>query len=167
MGRDPFVKVQLAGAKSTEDALRKLPPRMQRAAIRRVMIALAAPMVSDAQSEIDTAAPKGSGATKRIIRVSATLSRRQKRGETKGKDEIKIYVGVGPSRKAHLIELGTGPRYTKTGAYRGEMPANPYIAVAFRANAMDYLKQLGPALGKEVEKTAARYYRRLRSQRGG
>lgn len=25
---------------------------------------------------------------------------------------------------AHLVDLGSGPRYTKSGAYRGEMPAN-------------------------------------------
>lgn len=28
---------------------------------------------------------------------------------------------------AHLVEFGTGPRYTSSGAYRGQMPANPFF----------------------------------------
>ena len=28
---------------------------------------------------------------------------------------------------AHLVEFGTGPRYTAGGAYRGQMPATPFF----------------------------------------
>ena len=28
---------------------------------------------------------------------------------------------------AHLVEFGTGPRYTASGAYRGQMPADPFF----------------------------------------
>lgn len=31
---------------------------------------------------------------------------------------------------AHLVEKGTGPRYTRSGRYTGIMPANPFMARA-------------------------------------
>lgn len=35
---------------------------------------------------------------------------------------------------AHLVDLGTGPRYTKKGQYRGKMPANFFWTDAAKQN---------------------------------
>lgn len=36
--------------------------------------------------------------------------------------KLQMYLG-NDARHAHLVEFGSGPRFTTSGAYRGEMPA--------------------------------------------
>lgn len=71
-------------------------------------------------------------------------------GFTKGEPNqvnAKIGVNAGPrSRRsgaqvgmnephAHLVALGTKSRFTKSGARRGRMPANPFVTAGFQATA--------------------------------
>ena len=47
---------------------------------------------------------------------------------------------------AHLNEFGTGPRYTASGAYRGQMPANPFFRRSIdeaKAGVKGRIKQAG------------------------
>lgn len=151
-------KFALGVTSNLKENLDTLPKRMKKAAIRRAMIKLAAPMVQSAQAGMSESVK--TGRTQRRILVSATLSRRQRRASYQTESLITVHVGVGPSRKAHLIEFGSGPRYHKTGKYTGQMPANPFLRPAFDGGAQPYLTGLGQVLGEEVEKTAARYARK-------
>lgn len=169
----------LAGVEELKENLRLLPERMRKPVIKRAMITLAKPMASSARNGVpqDRSAPH----TKDKILVSGNLSRRQYKEAKAGmsgtdwKNTIQIYVGVGPSRKAHLIEFGTKPRYTKSGHFTGSMPAHPFMKMAFDSNASGFLTKLGPVLGDEIEKTATRYNKKLaggkvsgyRSKKGG
>jgi HK97 gp10 family phage protein len=48
------------------------------------------------------------------------------------------------ARHHHLVVQGTGDRFTKSGAFRGRMPANPYIdraADAWENQAIDVAEQ--------------------------
>ena len=55
----------------------------------------------------------------------------------------------GPHR--HLVELGTGPRYTRSGAYRGVMPARPFMEPAERAVAPAFSREIRARILKKVE----------------
>lgn len=160
MAKRPSFDLQLSG--NLKENLQQLPERMQKPVIRRAMLRLAQPMVSAAQANIGDSVK--TGRTQQRIIVSATLSRRQRRGQVKDKNVITVYMGVQPSRKAHLIEFGSGPRYHKTGKYVGQMPASPYLRPAFDAGAQPYLQGLGRVIGEEIEKTAARWSRKQMRQ---
>ena len=109
---------------------------------------------------MNTSASKGTGKNARKLIVSKNLSRRQKKGARVPKSVRVVYVGVRPSPVAHLIEFGTGPRYTKKGAYRGQMKASPYMRPAFDGNWKPALDTLGQILGREIEAAAARLARK-------
>lgn len=53
---------------------------------------------------------------------------------------------------AHLVEFGTVARYTKRGAFRGVMPARPFLAPAFDANVGQAEAIFGAELDKELAK---------------
>jgi len=158
MARRPRLDFQLQGVAELKENMQKLPDRMQKPVIRRAMIRLAQPMVMAAQAGMGDSVK--TGRTQKRITVSATLSRRQRAGLVKDKNVITVYLGVQPSRKAHLIEFGSGPRYHKTGKYVGQMPASPFLRPAFDGGAPMYLQGLGRVIGEEMEKTATRWSRK-------
>lgn len=55
----------------------------------------------------------------------------------------------GPHR--HLVELGTVERITKSGASRGRMPANPFMARAEAAVAPMYIKEVRERILRKKE----------------
>jgi hypothetical protein len=94
---------------------------------------------------------------------SASLSSRQKKVSRVRRmpSEVTVYVGSRPLRHAHLVEFGSGPRYSrKTGAFRGSMPATPYARPGFDSSHREVLARYGSILGKEIERTATRLARR-------
>lgn len=154
-----WVTMKLVGAPDLMANLKELPLKTQKNVVDRALLKAAEPMHRDAQSRAKRAS-KGSGKNARKLIVSKNLSRRQKKGARVPKSVRVVYVGVRPSPVAHLIEFGTGPRYTKNGAYRGQMKASPYMRPAFDANWKPALDTLGQILGKEIEAAAARLARK-------
>lgn len=154
-----WVTMKLVGAPDLMANLKELPLRTQKNVVDRALLKAAEPMHRDAQQRAKRAS-KGSGKNARKLIVSKNLSRRQKKGARVPKTTRVVYVGVRPSPVAHLIEFGTGPRYTKKGAYRGQMKASPYMRPAFNANWKPALDTLGQILGKEIEAAAARLARK-------
>jgi len=77
---------------------------------------------------------------------------------------LDMFVGAPGGRKgtphAHLIEFGTGPRYTSNGAFRGSVSPQPMLQPAWDANKGGMLKGLGETLWQEIEKTVARRAKR-------
>jgi hypothetical protein len=77
---------------------------------------------------------------------------------TASKAQRKVVTGLTYSRDAFYgrsQELGTGPRYTDTGAFRGILPANPHMRPAFdseRERAID-------AMGRRADSVIKRALR--------
>lgn len=147
------VAMTLQGLDELEAALRDLPTRLGKNTLRRSLLKAA---------KIMEAAMQGNAPTNRLrvrIVTSASLSKRQRAASpiTRKASEVTVYVGSRPLRHAHLVEFGSGPRYNKKGAFRGSMPANPYVRPGFDSSAQPVLVEFGRILGPEIEKTAARY----------
>lgn len=152
------VRMKLIGAKDLERSLLALPERLQKSTIDRALMRAGMPIAADAASRVNRAGGKPDVADK--ITVSKTLSRRQRRGTKKEDGTRTVYIGVRPAPHAHLIEFGTGPRYTKAGAYRGSMPANPFMRPAWDAGWRPALDDIGKIIGEEIERSARRLAKR-------
>ena len=57
---------------------------------------------------------------------------------------------------AHLVDLGTKPRYTKLGYYRGVMPANHFWTDAFASEEPKAVNLMMDAIKRNVERINAR-----------
>ena len=57
---------------------------------------------------------------------------------------------------AHLVDLGTKPRYTKLGYYRGVMPANHFWTDAFSSEKPKAINLMMDAIKRNVERINAR-----------
>ena len=57
---------------------------------------------------------------------------------------------------AHLVDLGTKPRYTKLGYYRGVMPANHFWTDAFASEKPKAINIMMDAIKRNVERINAR-----------
>lgn len=150
------VRMRLVGARELEANLLELPRRLQSGTLTRALRRVAEPIGDAAKRN------RGEGDLADKIIVARQLSRRQRRQRGRAAPGTKtIYVGVRPSRHAHLVEFGTGPRYTKSGAYRGMMPAQPFMRPAWDSQGgRKALDRLGVILGQEIEATARRLARR-------
>lgn len=158
MARPIVLKAKLTGAKELERALRELPKRIGKAAVRRAMLKSLKPVAAAAEATVRASSFRTGGLASSIT-VSTRLSRRQRKAGMKG-DDIAAYVGASPSRVAHLVEFGTGPRETKAGRSTGSMPAEPFLRPAWDAHKAGVLKEFGRLLGIEIDKAAARLARR-------
>lgn len=158
------VTLTLIGAQELERALLELPERLQKSTLDRALKQCAEPILNAAQDNARAVGKTGKNASKIVI--SSKLSRRQRRGVKKAEGERIIYIGVRPSPVAHLIEFGTGPRYTKAGAYRGQMTATPFMRPAWDSNWRPALDEFGTILGREIERTATRLARRKAKRAG-
>jgi len=92
--------------------------------------------------------------------VFAVSSRARDRAR-KGRDEVMLHVGPDLSKDSgklvHIFENGTGPRYTKDGAYRGHINPLPMLRPAWDMHAgKPMLEGLGATLWAEISKTIAR-----------
>jgi Bacteriophage HK97-gp10, putative tail-component len=57
---------------------------------------------------------------------------------------------------AHLVAMGTKPRYTKSGAFRGVMPANPFVRVGTANTASAAKAEIRLALERGINKAWAK-----------
>lgn len=98
------------------------------------------------REEIRRRAPVGEGGLKRS--VTSHMSKRT-RYEAQGK------VGfTGEGAHAHLVEFGTAPRVTDDGAYRGAMPARPFIRPAWDAKKRQAYETILDELRARVQRVA-------------
>lgn len=154
----PVVKISINGIEGIQAALEELPRSVQASVLRRVAKQALQPVAAAMRS----GAPVGKGASKRgkryrdTIGVSGKLSPKQ-RGYAKAESEYRInaYAGAG-SGLSHLIEKGTQPRRTKSGANRGSVGARPHIVPAWATHADALPQRIGKLLWAEIAKTAQR-----------
>ena len=148
----PLFKMELKGAKELEKALLELPKRIGKNAIKRALVKVAGPIAEDAKSR----APVDSGKLKERIAVSATLSRRQRKGRNKDKGLVEVFVGAGARRHAVLVEFGSGPRQHESGKGTGQVQPQPFMRPAWEAGKQKALDSLARELAVEIERAAAR-----------
>lgn len=173
------ITFKMVGAKELERALHDLPAELQRPVLLKALMEAGAPIAASAQAKASAAAgPDATGKNAQKIMVSPLLSRRQRReAGPEPRDRTTVYIGVRPSPVAHLIEYGTGPRWTTGGgderrararrsierghkrAYRGIMPPSPFMRPAWDEGKMRALDDLGRILGREIEAAARRVRR--------
>ncbi|MFP4427587.1 MAG: HK97 gp10 family phage protein [Spirochaetaceae bacterium] len=84
-----------------------------------------------AEREMDKRAPEDEGDYKRGLFAEVPDNKLQLIMGAK-------YTGrmAGGSNHAHLIEFGTGPRFTRSGAYRGAMPSKGRGTAVIRKSAL-------------------------------
>lgn len=162
-------KMVLHGAKEMEAALRDLPNRIGKAAVRRGMVKALEPIAKDASARLGAISPR----LAKGVSARPTLSKRQRRGSSKSaKGLIEAYVGAHAARWGllHLIEFGTGPRAQKkttpakkggrggsaAGRSTGRMAARPFLRPAWEAGKQALLDELGDVLWAEIDKAAQR-----------
>lgn len=150
------VGMKLHGAKELEAALRALPDRLTKGVVERVLVKVGAPIADAYRANVRVR----SGRLQAGIGISTRLSKRQRKGRAKSKTLSEAFVGAGPSRHAHLEEFGTGPRYTESGRYTGQMPPGGSLRAAWEGGKEKALDEIGELLWQEIEKTAKRLGRK-------
>jgi HK97 gp10 family phage protein len=160
------ISIDLLGDKELMRKLDKLSSKMGRSVLRKAIRAGTTPVLKDARSRV----PVNTGNLKKSMGRKFKWYNRtgtyvvvvgpRQRGEkttlksgtltqTKTAKAIKGFHG-------HLVEFSTKPRYTKSGAFRGIGPAQPFMRPAWDAGRKRAEKLAVAELLAEVEKEAGR-----------
>lgn len=117
------MKVAVDGLETLNKQLEALPRNVSRKILAGALRKAARPIANEARAT----APVGpTGNLRRSFRVRAIRARiLRRRGKAAGVSITNRNTASAPH--AHLVEKGTGPRYTKSGRYTGIMPANPFM----------------------------------------
>lgn len=147
--------MKFEGGRDIEKALAQLAQGTAKGVSRRAMKKELKPVA-------DLANAFWPGSSDNVFRITSRISGGQ-RGDSharRGRSVINMFVGApggaSGTPEAHLIEFGTGPRYTKNGAYRGSVAPQPMLQPAWDAYKGQMLEGLGKRLWDEIEKTQAR-----------
>jgi len=151
------VSMRIEGLRDIERALAQLPASTARGVVRRVMKKELKPVASMANAFWP-------GADDDVFKITSKLTASQRRyAQSAGFNSsvVNMYVGANASRyggtpHAHLIEFGTGPRYTSAGAYRGSVAPSPMLPPAWDMHKRQILAGLGARMWDEITKTMAR-----------
>jgi HK97 gp10 family phage protein len=154
MSRPFSFDLNLQGADELIAALKALPKGLTKGVLQRALMHAGEPMADYARG----LAPVRTGNLRSKIGISTKLARGQRK---KLKEKAVVFVGASPARHAQLNELGTGPRYHKSGKYVGQMPARPFLRPAFDAKVETAIELLGEEIWLELEKAAARLGRKV------
>jgi len=162
MAKNSFIALNIQGWRDLENALRALGNDAQvKAVMKKAMMDAGEIVASDARSRVH----KRHGGLQESIDVRPTLSPRQKRERGRGlKGPGTVEVFIGPTwpegAHGHLVEFGTGIRYTKSGKSVGASPALPFMRPAWEAGKNKVLDEFGVRLGLEIENAAKRIARK-------
>ncbi len=151
---------RLDGLSEVEAVMLGLGKSMSRSVMRRAAKKVLEPMIDTARSIVQ-AQSSDSGDLAKSLSVSTKLSKRQAkeaRRETKSYSET--YAGASALPHAHLVEFGTGERFTKDGKSTGTMPAEPFMRPAWDQHKSSMADGVGAELWEEIERTVARKSRR-------
>lgn len=157
-----LLRMEIIDAKELERALRELgQDRLIKATMKRALLKVGQPIAEHASR----LAPRGKDPDKpRMadkIRVSTTLSKRQRRGRRRSDPtEAVVYIGAGPRGPGVLAEFGTGHRTWKNGKSTGSMPAQPFMRPAWEAGKDKALRDFSRELWDQIERSARRLAKR-------
>lgn len=153
------VDMKVTGFRDLEKALAEIPAGTAKGVARRAMKKELAPVASMANAFWPGSEDDAFIITSRIDRGQLGDSHMKF-----GRSIINMFVGApggkGGKGQAMLLEYGTGPRYTKNGAFRGSVSPQPMLQPAWDANKRQMFEGLGKTLWAEIEKTMARRAKR-------
>jgi len=159
------VKMKVEGFAEIEKALAELAVGTSKGVARRAMKKELDPIMEMANAFWP-------GARDDVFQIRSRIRRGQMAGSLmkRGRSIVNMFVGAPGGAKgtphAHLIEWGTGPRYTTKGAFRGSVSPTPMLQPAWDAHKHKILDGLGARLWDEIQKTQARLTKRA-AARGG
>jgi len=139
--------MRFEGGRDIERALAELPRGTAKGTSRRAMKKELKPIK-------DTAEMFWPGANDGF-RVTSALIPTQRPAVRESRSVTNMFVGSFEPH-AHLLEFGTGPRYTKNGAFRGSVSPQPMLQPAWDAHKGKLLEGLGKRMWDEIAKTQAR-----------
>lgn len=139
-----FVGIDLTGDKKLMRAFEALGERGQQRASKKAVRAGSVPMVRAMRQRVPV------GETKRL-RKSIGKKEKVYQGTFLIVCGPRIKMGKHSGSHGHLIEFGTEPRYTESGAYRGVGPAMHPIEQAYDATKDDALSRVMLRLWREIE----------------
>ncbi|WP_306150641.1 hypothetical protein [Roseovarius sp. MMSF_3281] len=149
------VNMKFEGGRDIEKALAELAAGTAKGVGRRALKKELQPVASLANA-------LWPGSDDKVFRVTSRIAGGQ-RGDSharRGRSVINMFVGApggaNGTPEAHLIEFGTGPRYTKNGSFRGSVAPQPMLQPAWDAYKGQMLDGLGERLWDEIQKTQAR-----------
>jgi hypothetical protein len=147
--------MRLEGAMDIERALAQLPRAQSRAVSLRAMREVLRPVASAANAFWP-------GSSDDVFTIRTRLQRSQM-GDShmvRGRSIINLFVGAPGGATgtphAHLIEFGTGPRYTRNGAFRGSVSPIAMLQPAWDMHRAQMLTILGQLIWNEIERVMAR-----------
>jgi HK97 gp10 family phage protein len=143
---------KITGLQECMNALEQLPTvSMKRGVVRNALKKAAIPIKDRAKENAQGIKIDNPGVIADSVKIGTSLKKSQ-RGRT---DRSRVTAYVGSSHPlAHLFEFGTAERYTKKDAYRGFMPAMPFMREAWDSQKKVALGLLKQELWKALEKAA-------------
>jgi len=149
----PAFKFEIKGLKEIMHTLDQLPTEsMKKTAVRNALKKAALPIEDAARENARNIKMKS-----QEIADSIKTSTSVKRSQRKKADRSRVTVYVGSTHPlSHLFEFGTAQRFTERGAYRGFIPAMPFLRPAWDSNKKIALDRIGEELWKEIQKAARR-----------
>jgi HK97 gp10 family phage protein len=152
--------VRVEGLSELESAMQELGKSMSKAVMRRAAKKALTPMIETARSIVQ-AQSSDSGGLAESLTVATKLSKRQaKQARRETKSYSETYAGAGALPHAHLVEFGTGERFTDSGKSTGAMPAEPFLRPSWDQHKAEMPQAVGRELWVELEKAASRKAKR-------
>lgn len=108
-----------------------------------------------------------------VFKITSRLNDNQRRDSDmmRGRTAVNMFIGAPGGRfgtpEAHLVEFGTGPRYTSRGDSRGSVAPHPMLQPAWDANKRRLLPGLGERLWDEITKTQKRLAKKAAKRSAG
>ena len=143
---------KITGLQECMNALEQLPTvSMKRGVVRNALKKAAVPVKDRAKENANGIPIENPGVIADSVKIGTSI----KKSQRKKTDRSRVTVYVGSSHPlAHLFEFGTAERYTKKDAYRGFMPAMPFMREAWDSQKKVALGLLKQELWKALEKAA-------------
>lgn len=141
-----YDKMYATGVKEIDQVLRGLPLQLTEKVLQNSFADAAKPMVEAIKSYTPT------GETDNLI-DSIGITKERSLSSSRAVGEIQL----GPRRKGRykghigqIINFGTGPRETKSGANRGSVPANPFMEKGYNQTKDPVLGRINTSIGGKL-----------------
>ena len=132
------VTIELVGMDDVLNRLKKLPEKPTRRVTRKFLRAGSTPILKESRR----LTPKDTG----------ELRKAWKRSFAKSFDRDQWVKVRNPAPHAHLVEFGTGERFTKDGKSKGSMPARPFLRPAVESKKGEAVRAMVKKADEEFPK---------------